>query len=109
MSNIIELLKTIWRNIKTAFLIKDSLDRLSSSVEEAVANFELIRGHLDSLSGNVKNIEDYGSKGSQKCFKEMSEKFDKLDSKLDGTQQDVAKIKGFLKMNGFSLTKNKDE
>jgi hypothetical protein len=36
----------------------------------------------------------------------VSKKFDKLDAKLDITQQDVAKVKGFLKMNGFTLPKN---
>lgn len=109
METIINCIKDFFRAIKRWLLITDSINRLTELCTNLEDNIELMRGHLESLNGNVKNINEYGSKGAQKCFDDMSKKFDKLDSKVDITQQEVAKIKGFLKMNGFSLPKDKED
>ena len=116
MGWIIEGICKFFKGLKAWLFISDWLERRDDHVSNIEAhgeildtNLELFRNHMQTLGSRISSVDEYGSKGAQKSFKELGDKFDKLDAKLDETKQDVAKIKGFLKMNGFTLTKNKDE
>jgi hypothetical protein len=98
------------KGLKSWLFINDWLKRIEGHIKNIEengeiqdTNLELFRNHMQSMNCRMTSFDEHGSKGAQKCFDEMGVKFDKLDSKLDVTQQDVAKIKGYLKMNGFTL------
>lgn len=109
ISGIAEILK----GLKSWLFINDWLKRIEGHIKNIEehgeiqdTNLELFRNHMQSMNSRITSFDEHGSKGAQKCFDDMNVKFDKLDGKLDITQQDVAKIKGFLKMNGFTLKKD---
>jgi hypothetical protein len=96
------------KGIKAWLLISEWLQRIEnrlSGIEQhgeiQDANLELMRGHLDTLTHRITNIDEYGSKGTKECIDKVEKKMDTLDFKLDNTQKDVAKIQGYLKINGF--------
>jgi len=101
---------SFFRGLKTWLMISDWLRRIEDhmkNIEEhgeiQDTNLELFRNHMQTLNNRICSIDEYGSKGVQKGFAVVETKIDNLDNKIDETKQDVAKIKGFLKMNGFPV------
>lgn len=100
-------LSKLFGNIKTWFLISEALDRLVASqdklfsiYESCSTNIDLTRGHLASLNEVIHRIDEYGSRGAQKSFDILEDKLEKLDSKLDDTKLDVARLQALVKTNG---------
>lgn len=115
MGWIIDGISSILKGLKSWLFISDWLKRIEDhikNIEEHCeiqdTNLELFRSYMQTMNSRFSSVDENGSKGAQKCFDEMSVKFDKLDNKLDGTQQDIARIKGYLKINGFTLPKNNE-
>jgi hypothetical protein len=94
MGWIVDILKIVLKNIKSLLLISDNIDKLVRSTSACESNISSMKDSIQSLAGNYRNLNKYGSEGAISAIKE-------LDKKVGFLVTDVAVLKKVV-LNGSS-------